>query len=307
MFAFSTCWNSDSHIDGEPMLEQIIQLGFKNVELSHGIRLSLLEGIERSMKNHPDLHITSLHNFCPLPVGYIHSAPNIYLLSSSDESERQRAIRQTIVTMDFAVRFQAKFVVLHLGSVPIGHYTRELLDLIREGLRTSPKYQKLLGKALLQREEKGKQPFARAMNSLEVLLQAAEKRNLILGVESRYRIEEIPIESEFEEIFKTFNSPHLGYWHDSGHCQIRQNIGLINHKKWLDQISPHLVGVHLHDANERGRDHLFPGEGSISFNDLTPLRRPEICKTFEFEPGMPSDTLAQHLPQFMKHFELSAS
>ena len=76
------------------MLDEIRALGFANVELSHGIRISLVEGIERALKKNPELRISSLHNFCPLPVGFMHAAPNIYLLSSTSERERQKAGKQ---------------------------------------------------------------------------------------------------------------------------------------------------------------------------------------------------------------------
>src|SRR5437016_3566563 len=47
MLSFSTCWNSSRHQDGEAMLQEILDLGFERVELGHGIRLSLMEGIQR--------------------------------------------------------------------------------------------------------------------------------------------------------------------------------------------------------------------------------------------------------------------
>ena len=45
MLVFSTCWNSHRHQDGEEMIDEILSLGFDHVELSHGIKLSLLPGI----------------------------------------------------------------------------------------------------------------------------------------------------------------------------------------------------------------------------------------------------------------------
>ena len=64
--AFSTCWNSSRHTRGDEMLNEIFALGFDRVELGHGIRQSLWEGIEQFLADHP-MTVTSLHNFCPLP------------------------------------------------------------------------------------------------------------------------------------------------------------------------------------------------------------------------------------------------
>ncbi|MBI4025082.1 MAG: sugar phosphate isomerase/epimerase [Verrucomicrobia bacterium] len=307
MFAFSTCWNSDGHTDGEPVLDEIRALGFSNIELSHGIRLTLIEGIERVMKKDPSLRITSLHNFCPLPVGYFRSAPNIYLFSSKDEVERQRAVRQTILTLDFAVRMRARCVVLHLGSVPMPDYTADLLALVHAGQRETPRYQKLLQKAIAKRESRGRDAFSRSMKSLEAMARAASERKIVLGIESRYRLEEIPSEKEFAEIFRVFDKEQIGYWHDTGHTHTWHNLGLADHVRWLDRFKGRLVGSHVHDLAYPDHDHQVPGHGEVPFDQLTPLRVPDVLKVFEFSPGMPAATLSKHLPPFMRDFERSAA
>ena len=45
MLAFSTCWNSQRHTDGYQMIEEIVELGFNTIEISHGLKISLLPGI----------------------------------------------------------------------------------------------------------------------------------------------------------------------------------------------------------------------------------------------------------------------
>ena len=87
MYSFSTCWNSGRHSDGRAMLREIRELGFEYAELSHGIRLSLVPGILDAV-GAGEIKISTLHNFCPLPVGVNTPAPNLYELS--DERPRQR-------------------------------------------------------------------------------------------------------------------------------------------------------------------------------------------------------------------------
>src|SRR5438128_853040 len=118
MISFSTCWNSGRHTTGQDMLREIVDLGFENIELGHGIRLSLMEGIEK-FASRGNINITSLHNFCPLPVEVMGSSPNCYQFTSHRGSERERALKLTFQTIDFAERLGASFVVLHLGSVPM--------------------------------------------------------------------------------------------------------------------------------------------------------------------------------------------
>src|SRR5205823_3255860 len=67
MISFSTCWNSGRHTAGDEMLREIKDLGFNRIELGHGIRISLMPGIQK-MFEAGEVEFTSLHNFCPLPV-----------------------------------------------------------------------------------------------------------------------------------------------------------------------------------------------------------------------------------------------
>lgn len=303
MFAFSTCWNSDSHTDGEVMMDEIRGLGFTLVELSHGIRLSLVEGIQKALAKHPDLRISSLHNFCPLPVGFMHAAPNAYLLSAASDKERQKAIRHTLTTIDFAAKLKARFVVLHLGSVDMGEYTRDLVKMLRAGERDTPAYRKLLDKALVRRKSRGAKPFALAVQSLQEIAKAAGDRGIRLGIECRYRLEEMPNQAEFDELLYTFPATQVGYWHDSGHAQTWHNLGIADHVRWLGRFESRILGCHLHDVTWPDRDHQLPGEGMVPFDKLDVLHRPNLLKVFEFEPGMPAEALRSRLPGFMSSFE----
>jgi hypothetical protein len=48
MISFSTCWNSTRHTTGDAMLREIkTKLGFELIELDHGVRSSLMPGIDR--------------------------------------------------------------------------------------------------------------------------------------------------------------------------------------------------------------------------------------------------------------------
>src|SRR2546425_1440550 len=114
MFAFSTCWNSKRHTDGRAMLAEVRALGFEYAELGHATRMSLVDGI-RSAVSAGEIKISSLHNFCPLPLGVNGPAPDYYLPSSHKEREREMAVRHTLRTIDFAASLGARAVVLHLG------------------------------------------------------------------------------------------------------------------------------------------------------------------------------------------------
>src|SRR6266404_3126662 len=116
MYSFSTCWNSHRHTDGRTMLREIRDLGFEYAELSHGIRISLMPGILEAV-DAGEIRISSLHNFCPLPMGVNCAAPNLYQFSAERARERELAQRYTEKTFEFAGRVKAPVVVLHSGSI----------------------------------------------------------------------------------------------------------------------------------------------------------------------------------------------
>ena len=106
MYSLSTCWNSHRHTDGRAMLREIRDLGFQYAELSHGTRISLLSGILEAV-DAGEMRISSLHNFCPLPMGVTYAAPNLYQFSAERPRERELAQRYTVKTIEFAVRVKA--------------------------------------------------------------------------------------------------------------------------------------------------------------------------------------------------------
>src|SRR5947208_14335545 len=146
MYSCSTCWNSHRHSDGRAMLREIRELGFEYAELSHGTRMSLLPGILEAV-NAGEIRISSLHNFCPLPMGVNHAAPNLYQFSAERERERELALRYTLKTLEFAARVGAPVVVLHVGSIDMRNYTEKLLEMAARGEKESPTYRKLCAEA----------------------------------------------------------------------------------------------------------------------------------------------------------------
>src|SRR5438045_9641898 len=133
MIAFSTCWNSGRHTDGEIMLREIKdKLGFELIELGHGIRMPLMPGIQKIFEA-GEVRFSSLHNFCPLPVEVMVASPDCYKFSAVPSEERARAVKQTLQTIDFAERLNAPFVVLHLGEVNMSPITDRLIELAKTG------------------------------------------------------------------------------------------------------------------------------------------------------------------------------
>src|SRR5438105_14446663 len=127
------------------------KLGFELIELGHGIRISLIPGIQK-MFDAGEVRFRSLHNFCPLPVEVLGASPDCYQFSSIYPQERERAIKQTFQTIDFAARLGAPFVVLHLGEVRIGQVTDSLIALVKKGKLLSREFVRKKLRAVEKRE-----------------------------------------------------------------------------------------------------------------------------------------------------------
>ena len=270
------------------MLQEIRGLGFQYAELSHGTRISLLPGILEAV-DAGEIRISSLHNFCPLPMGVTYPAPNLYQFSADRPRERELAERYTLKTIEFAARVHAPLVVLHNGSVEMKNYTDKLLDLVERGQKESPKYAKLCTELDEKREAK-KGPYVERVNEvLKKLVAPAEAQGVRLGIENRQMLEELPFESDFQFLFRDFTSPNIVYWHDTGHAQIKENLGFIHHAMHAESLRDRLFGFHVHDVQFPGRDHCAPGTGMIDFAALKPLVKPEHIKVFELSPSLTVD------------------
>jgi sugar phosphate isomerase/epimerase len=270
------------------MLREIRELGFEYAELSHGTRISLLPGILEALDG-GEIKISSLHNFCPLPMGVNNAAPNLYQFSAERPRELELAQRYTLKTLELAERVKAPAIVLHLGSIEMKNYTERLLELAARNGRETPKYQKLC-RDLDEKREAKKGPCLERMKGLvKKLLPEAESRGLKLGAENRQGLEELPFESDFQFLFRELASPSLGYWHDTGHAQIKENLGFMPHAMHLESLREHLIGFHIHDVQFPGRDHCAPGTGTLDFVALKPFVRPEHIKVFEFSPSISPD------------------
>ncbi len=288
MYSFSTCWNSHRHTDGRAMLREVRELGFEYAELSHGTRISLVPGVLEAV-DAGEIKISSLHNFCPLPMGVNNAAPNLYQFSAERPRERDLAERYTIKTLELAARVKAPLVVLHLGSIEMKNYNDKLLEMVARNERDTPKYQKLCAELDQKREAKKNPYLERVKETLKKLLPEAEARGVKLGAENRQAVEELPFESDFQFLFRELTSPNLVYWHDTGHAQIKENLGFIPHLMQLESLRDHLAGFHIHDVQFPGRDHCAPGTGTLDFAALKPLVKPEHIKVFEFSPSLTAE------------------
>ncbi len=298
MLSFSTCWNNARHNCGEEMIDEILDLGFDTLELSHGMTITKLPGIQKAY-NEGKFRCVGVHNYFPSPTEVMIDAPDAYEFSSDNPNERRRAYELTLKTIELAHTFGAYYVVLHMGSVPImphKKWTGALTNKLSEGEQLSGHYADDKLECVKKREKSGPKYFERAIEVLELLIPIAQQAGVVLAVESRSKYEDVPDEREMLYLQEHFaDCPHIGYWHDFGHVGLKHNLGLLDHAQWLEKMAPYLIGCHLHDVKWPKRDHSIPFTGSLPYETLLKHFRPEMPFTWELSPGRKGPAIKEAL------------
>jgi sugar phosphate isomerase/epimerase len=279
------------------MLEEISTLGFSQIELGHGVRSSLLEGISRFLAA-SHVRITSVHNFCPQPELSPH--PDCFQCTSPSAQERQRALMYTLRTIDYAADIQAARVVLHLGSAILPPYTEALITRLKQGKLLDRKYVALKLQAIKERESTELLP--RVLEWLQPVVAHAKAASILLGIENRILLETFPTESELRALLEQCPAEVVGYWHDFGHAQVRDHLTFVDHAELFASMLPRLIGCHVHDVRYPELDHQVPFSGCISFADFLPLIRPEIPMVWELAPGTEPSSIRDALAKWKAIF-----
>lgn len=273
------------------MLREMADLGYEYAELSHGIRITLVPGILRAVEEGV-IKISSTHNFCPLPTGVVQAAPNLFEPSVKEFREHDQWLRHTKRSLDFAAQVKARVLVCHLGSVTFFWFNpaRNIRNYLRDhpdaGRNPDDKAYKTLVEKSLVKLRKRMGPFwEQTKASLNEIYDYASQKGIKLGLENREKFEELPVDADYAEFItgQPATAP-IGYWHDTGHADIKESMGMLNHREHLAKNAPRLIGFHLHDVNAGGSDHQPVGAGHIDFKMISSFWKPEHLLTLELSP-----------------------
>lgn len=284
------------------MLREIkTKLGFDLIELDHGIRMSLIPGIQK-MFDTGEVRFSSLHNFCPLRAEATEASPDCYRFSAVSSKERELAVMHACQAIDLAGQLNAPFVILHLGQVNMPPITDRLIVMAKTGRYLSRKYVRMKISAVQKREKAAPECLERVKNCLLRIIEYAAPRNVRIGLEARRDYEQIPTERELAELLEEMNSPHLGYWHDFGHSQIKENLGFSDHAEWLRVIGPRAFGCHVQDCIWPARDRQPPFTGSVDFEKLVPLFPTNCLFVWEMNANKTADAIRQSVQMWKERF-----
>ena len=295
MLALSTSWQSAGSATVEEMFAAMKNLDIAGIELGYRISEDFYQEMLEPLK-HFDLKVVSIHNYFPIPpVKSVKKdskgSGDLFLLSSQDDEERQRALRYTIKTIEHAAEIDAAAVVLHCGFVEMNHEMQVLYQYYNSNRLNTEDAQIFIHKKLEERNSRKPGHMHSLLASLDFLVSVAEKHGVLLGLENRYHYHELPGPDDFEVIFDTFKGAPIGYWHDTGHAHANESLGIIPRGSLLHAFATRLIGVHLHDAVGLD-DHIPPGSGEIDFAALRPFLKGDTIKVIELKSGIPASEVS---------------
>jgi sugar phosphate isomerase/epimerase len=276
----STMWGAQGrYADLGDMVDGVRDAGGERIEINY---MPTREQLEQLIAR-PDLVVSSVHNICPRPTDATGTRLPDPSLVAVDAAERRHAVALTKATMDLARRLGADAIVVHAGELTVLPEEEQRLDaLYRAGANDTDEFATVRERIVAARRAIAPPAVERLVSSLRGLVPYAEATGVRLGLESRQDYRDIPVLDDCAVIFGTFDSPMLGYWHDTGHAQRQANLGYTPHEAWLAQLGHRLVGFHLHDCLGL-RDHLIPGRGRVDFGMVVSYLRANTVPACEFD------------------------
>jgi len=252
------------------------EMGFTHIEANSSISPRMLRELLETT-----VPISSIHSPCPAVLSTRGIPVSSLSLSSLDASERREIVSFTKQTIDLASNVSAKAIVLHMGEVPIDLSLQDRLFTLcsRSGTQTK-EYIKVKEEFVYQRISRVRPYLDAARKSLQELSEYSRQKGIILGLETRFHLHEIPNIDEMAELLNEAPRSLVGYWHDIGHAEVQQQLGFSLHEEWLSRFKHRMIGIHLHDVLGLS-DHQAPGKGDVNWEMLTKYLHPGLVKVCE--------------------------
>lgn len=296
-FSLSTSYFAGHRYAPDVMAARTAALGFGAVELGYFTRDVELDAWEDALAAE-GLTVSSVHAFCPMPLGMPQLGPEVFSLAAPDAEERRAAIQAMLRTLDAAARFGAQAVVTHGGRVELrepGRFfgSRPYRSQLSRALQALGHADlDLVAQERAYREAAAPQWLDAVSFALDQLLPRFEDAGVALAFENLPGLEAFPDPAECAFLRERFPSPCLAAWYDIGHGERKARTGDWPVVETLNLTLPFTVGTHIHDVRDLEEDHCAPGEGEVDYEVLLPLlQKPGLIRVFEPSPMVAEDAL----------------
>ena len=269
-------WAKDRFSHMAEFAAKLRELGFTHVEPNRLVSPGMLAELLKT-----GVPISSIHSPCPTVLSSQGIDVDRLSLSSLDVSERVEAVSFAKKTIDLAANVNAGAIVLHMGEVPIDLSLQDRLHKLHDAGRAQTKEYGRIKERLVHQRASLAQPYVdAAKRSLQELSKYSRQKGIMLGLETRFHFNEIPNTDEMAELLGEVSEQLAGYWHDTGHAEVQQQLGFAFHEEWLSRFGDRMAGIHLHDI--RGiSDHHAPGKGNMNWEMIARYLPRGIVKVCE--------------------------
>ena len=278
--SLSTMWAKDRFSHMAEFAAKLRELGFTHVEPNRLVSPRMLAELLKT-----GIPISSIHSPCPTVLSSEGTDADRLSLSSLDMSERVEAVSFAKKTIDLAASVNARAIILHMGEVPIDLSLQDRLHKLNDAGHAQTKEYRQIKDRLVHQRASLAQPYVNAAKrSLQDLTEYSRQKGIMLGLETRFHFNEMPNTDEMTELLGEVPEPLAGYWHDTGHAEVQEQLGFAFHEEWLSRFRDRMIGIHLHDI--RGiSDHHAPGKGNMNWEMIAkylPWGIVKVCEIGEW-------------------------
>jgi sugar phosphate isomerase/epimerase len=274
--SLSTMWAKGRFSHMAEFAAKLRELGFTHVEPNRLVSPGMLAELLKT-----GVPVSSIHSPCPTILSSQGIDVDRLSLSSLDVGERMEAVSFAKKTIDLAANVNARAIVLHMGEVPIDLSLQDRLHKLHDaGHAQTKEYGRIKELLIHQRASLARPHVDAAKKSLQELNKYTRQKGIMLGLETRFHFSEIPNTDEMAELLGGVSEGVAGYWHDTGHAEVQQQLRFASHEEWLSRFRDRMVGIHLHDI--RGiSDHHAPGKGNMNWEMIAKYLSRGVVKVCE--------------------------
>ncbi len=269
-------WAKDRFSHMAEFAAKLRELGFTHVEPNRAVSPRMLAELLKT-----GIPVSSIHSPCPTVLSSKGTDVDRLSLSSLDVSERVESVSFAKKTIDLAANVNARAIVLHMGEIPVDLSLQDRLHKLHDaGHAQTKEYLQVKERLVHQRASLAQSYVDAAKRSLQDLGRYSRQKGIMLGLETRFHFNEIPSMGETAELLSEVPKQLVGYWHDTGHAEVQQQLGFACHEEWLSRFRDRIVGIHLHDI--RGiSDHHAPGKGNMNWEMIAKYLPRGVVKVCE--------------------------
>ena len=179
-------------------------------------------------------------------------------------------VARRLAEAELSVTFHAPFIDLRPGAIDpkIRQVTKDRLQQVFD---LAPYFHPLTVVCHPSFDERYYMSYKKAWleNSIETwshFLPLAEEAKTIIALENVYEFDPAIL----TQLLSALASPRIGFCFDTGHCNFFSRTTFTT---WIEEMSPYLVQLHIHDNGGYADDHAPVGEGNFPFPAFFALLR----------------------------------